>query len=514
MKKFSLLLCLACLGFVAPSSGQTRETSDGATPARQTTLIGRRERYIFSNLLGELTGKTHSVIVCEAAPLKPEVGQRDVDPAVLNRISGDLTPEEAIKAAATLFDYQARKIGENQYLFEKKYTVAEDLPDISYDEILNALQNICKSAARFDPGEGLGPILLEMSKTFTERQQKQAADWLPVSDMTDEQKALAWKFACHFPFTRLDGVNKIVRRLKVYRGNQAFFGYREFYHRDWPIYEGPCGLNGAMWFSVLSRWVNTFAGGGTGFEGGKEAHLEDGKIVSNIMEPTTPLPNALALPERPSGVPLMEFVRQVNTSLKGEKPFEVKPTLENKTVTFFGKALTQELLLGYAALQGWQIKEGKATRRIGLPSSRYITDPTLIGTEVMRLIPPPFVRAMHLFDADAGQDDAQYIACVRALRTRLEPRIAAAPGRKLKTKEAPSQVKDLFAQYCLLTLMSELKYLAKASPGYLKYFDNAKIKVILTPGANSRKLEFALAASDGVQTIYSVSGDTTMPNEP
>jgi hypothetical protein len=113
-----------------------------------------------------------------------------------------LSAEEAIHEVADYFDYSAVRKGA-VYLFTKRYTHPEDLPDVTLEECKRSLKTISKMLAAFNPKIPAGTFAGDPQANIAhlldaDQLIKLGKEGLPVSELTANQHDELWRLARKF----------------------------------------------------------------------------------------------------------------------------------------------------------------------------------------------------------------------------------------------------------------------------------------------------------------------------
>jgi len=197
---------VAALSLIGVAAGNNRAASQPPPPSHNIAGVQSH----FQSAIDRLAAVWHVAIVAESAPVTEKPGA-DLAPSHLNEVSS-----QAVERVAAAFDYSVSR-ADKVFVLAKRFTDADDLPDVTLLEAANALDAsiaILGSLDRLYPANSgqFNPQATAISLCLT-REQLLALSrpGVPISSLDKEQRAEALRLASWFYHSRLAPIEKQLR---------------------------------------------------------------------------------------------------------------------------------------------------------------------------------------------------------------------------------------------------------------------------------------------------------------
>ena len=131
-------------GFRAPQVAAKAAASNTAT----VSLDGAAYTH-FDTILQSVSEQAHVLIIAEGTPLNPSLSAQQLE--ALRRAVPEGQPMsagDAIKSIALAYDYEAQQTDTDTFLLRKRYSDANDLPCVTFEELFSSLREIRKVLGR------------------------------------------------------------------------------------------------------------------------------------------------------------------------------------------------------------------------------------------------------------------------------------------------------------------------------------------------------------------------------
>lgn len=500
-----------------PQNGTVAEQSRFANPHLSLSDAALGD---FDSTFSELAKQAKVTFVFEGQPLHTRLSEKKTQELKSKMGASGLPLEELATELAVGYDYAVTRPKESLFVFTKKYSDENDLPELSFAEVVRALRGIRETLRNYLPTTNRFNSLKDVYSSLSADQKRVAAQGLTISTVSNEQRQMMRQFAGGIQFRGADNVGTVLFRLDACRRENAHFAKKIIYGVEVPVYEGTFALYNFTDNVALSTWVYTQSGGATIYEVPPGAEFKDNKLIFNkpdMIDPTDPRSGPRFNPPPPSRfrVSLRTLTQQLKsrTTPDGKTaPFSasVDDALASKTVCVVGSefASPETLLKAASDVYGLSLKVGNNAAHITSTPIRRLEDISQAPDEVKRLVPAPFTRAVQ------GMSGRQlYITTVRRLRERIEPEMAKRPNRVLPLSEAGAEAYDLIALSSLATLEQELDGLTETVPAFVTNFDGGTIALSSRVDEEGRTIisyGFATPSKDG-KTRSRINGQMTYP---
>jgi len=368
---------------------------DSIPPAENIPVsLDRTQASHFDNAIQSLSLQGRVVFVAEGWPLHPKLQGKDIP---------QLAPGEPLASAlsnlAAAYDYDA-SYRYGVWRLTKRYTDPSDLPEVTQDECIQAMQDVVKVMqpyatdatwpAKRDALDGLIPqIAASLNPDQIQALQKND---LPLSSLNSDQQALAWKFALYFYDqkalneahntlgTLQSAVNPAVGQGTV-AGKYSLFGYQI------------TSISAKVTFVPFARTLTVSA---------------DGSYAD---------PSGFALPVMSRQAGLEPASQSGLTTLEGEAEalnkrgahIEVDAALQSKPIYIVGDsyATPEQVLDAMAAVYGLNIyKHDDGIMQLRRPLWQMPANITGLGDAVWHVLPAPLLRAIHKGEPTKPVDQA------------------------------------------------------------------------------------------------------------
>ena len=496
----------------------------------------------FDTVLPALAKQGRVAIVCEGQPLHLDLPSDQVQQLEQRIDPGGMPLEDAVKWVAAAYDYKAQRTGVDMFVLTKRYTYADDLPDVPFEEANASLQNILKATTNFSPSLSLAKSVLEILRASSPDQRAKLAQGISVLSLSDDQRQGMISMVKSIVFRPLFSIDRIAQRLQGFQKPSADFTFSQLYGQTFPVCEGQLGPYAVPYSIVLSGWIQTQPGNSSGDPEGVE--LVNGKLISSPpgqMEPTAPrppdqIPVAVTSPLRHT---LAEEAKQLTARLTKSHILliiQTDPFLVAKTVCLAGEtnAAPSDIATALAAVYGLEIKSDAHVETLVMPQPIVLNDAQSVPAEVKRLLPAPFLSKVKALDPEEGFPTEQspkllalagsatenggdkdlsltrastlYIAAVRRLRERIEPQIKAMPNQKLPVSNTDAEVHSCFALMSMAICLIDFHNLSQPPTPYVSNFDKATL-TLSQDKTNPTFIGFSVEAPDGHGGGAAVSGN-------
>lgn len=210
-------------------------------------------RAAFSEALSVVCRRWHVAIIAEGRPV---IGPKDPQ-----NVSFDPSSSigSTVRLVAASYDYSV--VDHNPvFVLQKRFTLHHDLPDLTLEELAYATATIDQILSAFNPAYPASdpagsPRGIALKNALTQQQIAQLAQsGVPVSSLTEAQRAEVWRFAMSFYLqSAADRANLAARIASELAANRASFRWTNFNGRDEFGFEVMCGLPSGPSFQPLSN---------------------------------------------------------------------------------------------------------------------------------------------------------------------------------------------------------------------------------------------------------------------
>ncbi len=344
----------------------------------------------FGFALSYLSKRTQAAFVCENTPFEPFISF-----AKWEKIKDQTSPDGAIEKTAEAFDYSVTKV-RGVYVWKKIYTVPEDLPFVTVDEVQASLEDAVRLLNAFSPhiSEGTNKereLLGEFIRSLSDEQMTALhREGIPLSALKPRQQALVRRVALYFyvqsPARQVEAALKMLREATRPETEYALADER-----------GSAGLGyyylafGKPQWEPLKREFYHVGGSYLGYTPRPGFNIEE-------------LPKAITRPVLADATPTTAttLAAAVNTLQKRDRPeavnFTVDVALGPKPVTLSGEsyASADALMDAFAVVYGLRVKrEAGAVQRLTRRALPQITQPEELPEALRSVYPESVLRAMH-----------------------------------------------------------------------------------------------------------------------
>lgn len=532
MSKFFFIGCTALiLGslFLAPYSFaaglQSAVSQKQGSPYRNPIVrFNPSSLRRFDTILTAIAAQGRVAFVCEGQPVYMELSDDDAKDILRRGALSGMPLEGIVSLIAETFDYDTVRTSADLFVLSKRYSDADDLPDVTFDETITSLQNILQATQNYPAVRNEEEIAVALIRSTSGELREKLAQGIPVASLSESQRQMARQFAYSFKTNSFRSIERILKRLQACQSRKTIFTYGRVGNTPLTVYQGPFGFNGDTDIFALNGWFITGTGGSTGYEGPQEDFdFKANVFKTKVADPTAPRPASQIPPPAFNGLKLScsAVAERANRRLasKGTNlTVTVDAALAAKTVSLAGDEFVspEALMEAVAAVYGLEIKRAHETLQLTQPKPRVLTNPGEIAGEVRRLLPAPFLRRIKSPDAKNIEGEFSsnlgrglYIASIRRLREIVEPEIKKRADKKYPVPDANAEAHEMVALSSLATCIYDINSLTKMMPSYITEFDNATIALSL--GKKPHTLEFVVKSVDAQGKGSGVAGEIGAP---
>lgn len=493
----------AIVFFIGGSAGQYVYAQGAKPPIPSAQKVVVSPAQVFSSDLARLSNRFGVAFVAEGQPIP--VTKEGPAPS----LSEKLSQADAVREVADYFDYSAARHG-SVYLLTKRYTTAEDLPDVTPEECRSGLKAIAKILATFNPrypksSFGNYPQAHIASLLSAEQLGKLGKDGLLVSELTPIQHEEVWRLALNFYLqSQADQIEQSYTDLENRNPADPVFHWQTIMNvRAFGYDTRSVHLNDILFIPVSNSNQILVAP-----DGGKvifDVPTHNGKPAPRLdpTDPTTIKESAKQSVDDQGKSSCVLSLSEVISPLNGKaaKPdfYKVDPMYAAKHVTLVGvdKLPADVLMRSIAAVYGRRVaKNEDGSFLLTHPSAIEAKQLTELGSALRSAIPAPIYRAIQAgvlsthkeiqgVESPVLADDYQVPASVlrrsamQMFRYIAEPKVKSQPTGKLALSCLGDPARSMFEFANTIGLFSTICWLAdRPQPPYISDIDH----VILTGG--------------------------------
>lgn len=417
---------------------------------------------------------------------------------------------------ADYFDYEV-KHQSNVYLLTKRYSNAEDIPDVTSEECRKGLKDLCKILASFNPhvppGTFAGEPMANIARLLNADQLNAlATTGLPVATLTGQQHAEAWKLALKFYVqSQADHIEEASTYLEERKPADPVFQWQTISNIHAFGYDTRCvRLNKIIFIPVSdANQIVVTPNGMTGHLTGYTTHKSpDGSHETRVPDPDPTDPSFLAETTRKwldesektsAAISIAQEIKALNRESQQAEQYKVDPIYAPKKVTLVGveklspeirmrslaavyglRVVKQEtgasILMGPLQIEPKQLSDVGRSLASVLPAPIYhaIRTKVLAARKKVKGVNPPLTTSEY-----EKQSYAIHRAAIRMFRYTAEPIVKSQEGQKLALSGLGERASSLFAIAFTVDAFSEACWLADCTPPpFVTDFDH----IILTGG--------------------------------
>jgi hypothetical protein len=203
-------------------------------PHTKTATLSVEEAGDFATFVKAARRETGASFLVEDAPMRPRLSG-DVRNTLKVRLAAQPSTAARVAVVADLYDFEVVAVTPRFFVWRKRYTDAQDIPNVSYAETRESIAGLYALFRRFaDPDLSEEDSLFSIDQhravipTLSPEQMRRANDktGLPVRDLTPEQKARFFKAVMDFTtiLTR-QSISNADYYTRMFDQNRIWFAY-------------------------------------------------------------------------------------------------------------------------------------------------------------------------------------------------------------------------------------------------------------------------------------------------
>ncbi|WP_395092748.1 hypothetical protein [Armatimonas sp.] len=430
----------------------------------------------FENYLSEIAQKRKKCIICD--PLIFDQGQ--------NRIlekkefkNQNVASDEFLSEFCSYYGYKYIISDSGNLLLLKDYNKYPHMPSVTYDEIMEGLRRMKKIKESITSVKSSSAIIDDLLHSLSSSDLLNFTKGIMLKDLPLNQQDLIWKFAFLSKYRGFSDVDYLYIRLRGCKKNTAVFTYKTYFGLELPIYSGPFSpLNMfQQWDVVLSRWIYTQPGGGTAFDGGKDAILKDGIVKTIYSDPTTPSDNTF----NRNSLLCKNIGYFINNASKDQKRnYIISEAVKDKPVVLAGgdNSSFKSIMADISYVLDLKITNVNGFIHIDFFEKINYSDVSNFKENIFSCIPKSFLNAVNFREIlqlkkpeeknqKLKNSDRVYISSVKRLRELVDPGIKDEKFQKNTLISKDSEIYDLIALSSMSTFLSSLLTITTDIPKYI-----------------------------------------------
>lgn len=517
--------------------------------------LTQAQAHTFREGLQTLAGQAHVTFVAEGRPLHSTLPRNSVLPLP----DTAMPVSQAVETLASAYDYDVQRQGQ-VFRLTKRYTDSQDLPGLTLMECQQSLEDVERVTSPFNPHVAEGKmgtrhsIVGELVSSLSWQQLQAMHETSPnkalsIASLNSEQQGMAWNLALYFyvqePMSSVENALGEVKQAADPKTKLAFrwgevdnlrvFGYEPYSdaqnHGSFRPLSSPHGqisYRGPLSATLLTPHPVKRSDG--------TQQLPD--------DPTDPLPTGnnktkIQNREQEANTTATDATLQtVVTDLSAHQAkavFAVDPALQSKPITVVGEANTtpDEIVQALSVVYGLRIRTmDDGTKVLTRRLFQISNDVSTLPENVRRVLPAPFLRALHSDDSDSIADEYRLdaarsyrdqgetgmgevnaaalgkvqerlrsqekrtrvllptmrMAAVRQLRTHIEPKFTAALDNRVMLSSLNESDKQAFAVVLMAQYLQNLRpLLSRRVPEFISRFDQIYLTGGLTATAQGKQ---------------------------
>lgn len=546
----SLLLALLLSGSSVVSAQQPLEPPVIVDPLVRLT---QAQAHAFREGLQTVAEQAHVTFVAEGWPLHSILPSKSVLPLP----STTMPLSQAVEKLATAYDYDVQRQGQ-VFRLTKRYTDPQDLPGLTLMECQQSLEDVERVTSPFNPHVAEGKmgtrhsIVGELVSSLSWQQLQAMHETTPnkalsIASLNSEQQGMAWNLALYFyvqePMSSVENALGEVKQAADPKTKLAFrwgevdnlrvFGYEPYSEaqnqgsfRPLSSPHGQISYRGPLFATLLTPHPVKRSDG--------TQRLPD--------DPTDPLPTGTEktkvqdTEQETNPAATDATLQTVVTHLSAHQDkavIAVDPALQSKPITVVGEANTtpDEIVQALSAVYGLRIRtRDDGTKVLTRRLFQISNDVSTLPENVRRVLPAPFLRALHSDDSDSLADEYRLytarsyrdqgemseanatalgkvqenlrsqekqtrvylsemrMAAVRQLRTHIEPKFTAALDNRVMLSSLGESDKQALAVVLMAQYLENLRpLLSRHVPEFISTFDQIYLTGGLTATAQGKQ---------------------------
>jgi hypothetical protein len=146
---FRWLLVVAAILLAGSPVRRALAQTDAGRPA-PTIRLDAKSLSRFETALPTISQQGRVSLVCENQPWKPDLTDEEISKLPLAKLEAGVPLDEAVRQIAAAYDYEATRTGDRLFVLKKRYSTDEDLPYVTFDEMLHSLDSILRATQFFE----------------------------------------------------------------------------------------------------------------------------------------------------------------------------------------------------------------------------------------------------------------------------------------------------------------------------------------------------------------------------
>ena len=191
-----LFACPSLLAFAQTDSPSSSASESPVKPRfpESAVRVDSASRGSFEAAFTAISQRAKVTIIAEGVPFHATLTD-DQRSALGQSLPADAPAPlaETVAKIAAAFDYDAEQINAHTFLLRKRYSDENDLPCVTYEEVVHSLRSILNITNKYAPFIPANKILPpeRYYRSLSDDQKKRAVDGLMFADLTPEQQNLA-----------------------------------------------------------------------------------------------------------------------------------------------------------------------------------------------------------------------------------------------------------------------------------------------------------------------------------
>jgi hypothetical protein len=353
----------------------------------------------FDTIFQRISSDYKVTIITEGVPLHPILVATQKE-SLLQLVSTPTRLGTVIERIAAAFDYNVEHPYNRVFLLKKRYTDIEDLPCVTYSEVVHSLQAIDKIMSPYDEAEHKSSISSQEQffNSLSPEQQQEVSMGISLRDVNEDQRKLAVDAFYHVLLdNKIRWYHQLLSQLLLLTDHRTQFTWMKMDGVTAFGLVGPFGPNGYMWRFPLNNGFTSQIGRGSVLQKSPSSFTlttQDQTIPTTIDRSLAPgmLANRL-----PSTRTIVEEVNGQSVVSGTDFHVMVDSAIADKPVCVFGsdKCTADVIIRSLATLYGLQLLVPKPNDyTLTLPSPRPTQSIDDISGEIRRVWPLPLAISL------------------------------------------------------------------------------------------------------------------------
>jgi hypothetical protein len=400
----------------------------------------------FSSALQALSRTGRVDCIAEASPKVSRLSAKEASLILKEATSFQVLAEKV----ASAYDYDLSRSG-NILRFLKRYSDPGDLPNVTYQEAIAAMQDTLYAFSGVVPTverrpDGQHPLLFALSSTLSEKELGAMAQGLPIATLTPEKQSAVWNIALFAKYgSVLGGLSQRLAWAKEIKRQDVLFGFADE--------NKPQSIEFALSVRHSSNGPRSIQHTPASCIDGSPFVRFDGIVQNEVNETELKLRKEAKKDTTPRGtITLREAIVLLNRSSLNKTTFTVDERLASNTITLVngGFSRPEDQLKAIAFIYDLDARVGKdGTLLLTRKSPHPVKDASDIAEAVKRVMPASVLRALNA-SGQRLQDKEE-----RAAR-KSDPLYAESLPLANRTKQGAKEIREAALYELTLSLEAEL----------------------------------------------------------